>query len=77
VGEGVEVCLDVVEELVVGEGVVEVVNNAVVSTNTKNVELKVVAWLAFLDRIVKMVLLLLSVRVGVRGHTHIQQYRGS
>jgi hypothetical protein len=29
VGEGGEVCLDVVEELVVGEGVVEVVNNAV------------------------------------------------
>ncbi len=49
------VCLDVVEELVVGEGVVEVVNNAVVSTNTNDVALKVVVLLAFLDRIVILV----------------------
>jgi hypothetical protein len=55
VGEGVEVCLDVVEELVVGEGVVDVMKKAVVSTNTKDVELKVVELLAFLERIVLLV----------------------
>ena len=54
-GTGVVVCLDVAEELVVGAVVVEVVNNAVVSTNTKVVALKVVALLALLDRIVLLV----------------------
>ena len=51
----VVVCLDVVEELVVGEGVVEVLYDAVVSTNTKGVELEFVALLAFLERFVLLV----------------------
>jgi hypothetical protein len=55
VGANVVVCLDVVEELAVDEGVVEVENNAVVSTNTNDVALNVVALLAFLDRIVMLV----------------------
>jgi hypothetical protein len=43
-----------VEELAVGEGVVEVLNNAVVSTKARLIE--VVPLLAFLDRFVLLVI---------------------